>query len=123
MNKVKLVFGEVGQYDPSFYDARKFNEDKLLYTDKLSDSELVDELIRQSYFVMLRQISSQSVYKMLNGFFESGTFENRYRQAARLAVEQLTLLPTLIMWCLRKTCLLHVFQLTENCIFHDRRRM
>jgi hypothetical protein len=84
MNKVKLVFGELGQHNPSFYDARKLNEDKLLYTDELSDSELLEQLIKQSYFVMLRQISSQSAYKMLNGCFEPGFYEDQYRGAARL---------------------------------------
>ena len=89
MDKIKLVFGKVGQYDPQFFDANEFDNEKFLYTDKPSDNELVDELIKQSYFMMVRQIANESEYNMLSGFFDSGYYENLYREAAVLLAKSM----------------------------------
>ena len=77
MEKVTKVFGEVGNSTPEFYDARSFSNEKFIYHDKMSPSDLLRSLIEQSYFLLMRRHG-----KDLN-FFERGSVNlQRFRNSA-----------------------------------------
>ena len=79
MDKVKIVFGEIGDPSPEFYDALSpnFSDEKIIYTEDLNDSEMIDEVIKQSYFLILRRLASGATAN----FFE-GVYGERYNDAA-----------------------------------------